>query len=134
MSGESTVFDNLLEQKSFGKCLIMFKLTVQEILAEVVEEKEDYWIIKNIVEIQSMRHPQQPDQVTLAGSPWSPLLVKDQECALYKKAVTAVFPLENEKMLQDYIRNFSGIDIPAPSISPPSPGGNILDLSGRPVR
>ena len=135
MSDEPTVFDNLMEQKHFGKCLIMFKLTVQEILAEVVEEKENYWIIKNIVEILSMRHPQHPEQLTLAGSPWSPLLAKDQECALYKNRVTAVFPLENENMLQDYIRNFSGIDIPTPSINPPpSGGGNILDFSGRPTR
>jgi hypothetical protein len=131
---KNEVFSNLLEQKKFGKCLLVFKLAVQEIIAEVMQEEEDYWVIKNVVEIQAIPDPNRQGQFAIAGSPWSVLITRDQECALYKGSVTGVFVLENEKMLQDYIRNFSGIDIPTavpPGGSPRQ--GTVLDLKGRPV-
>jgi hypothetical protein len=128
----TTVFETLSEQKKFGKCLLVFKLAVQEIIAEMMQEEENYWVIRNVVEIQAIPDPNRQGQFALAGSPWSVLIGRDQECALYKNAVTGVFVLENEKMLQDYIKNFSGIDIPSVAPGQPRPG-TVLDLKGRPV-
>jgi hypothetical protein len=129
-----SIFDELYEQKKFGKCLLVFKLAVQEIIAEMVQEEENYWIIKNVVEIQAIPDPNRSGQFALAGSPWSILLAKDQECALYKSSVTGVFVLENEKMLQDYVKNFSGIDIPIPAQAAQPRPGQVVDLKGRPIR
>ena len=140
-----SIFDELGDQKKFGKCLLVFKLTVQEIIAELVREEANYWVIRNVVEIQALPDPNRQGQFSVAGAPWSLMLAKDQECALYKDAVTSVFVLENEKMVQDYIKNFSGIDIPTVSPTPPPVGarpgpppgsrpGTVLDLKGRPIK
>lgn len=107
MKSKLTENGTIEPESYFRKDLMLFKIDNYEIIAEIIKEKKDSWIIRNPWHCGLVQEGKAPPQPGLA--PFSLFIMKDQELQLFKHKVTMIIPAKHSGMVEKYIELTSSL-------------------------